>query len=303
VSPLNTSLLSTLLSALSPKKILSNASTLKKRILTASLLIPLFIGIILYSSLQVFSIISALIIGMAAWEWTHLAGFKSLRGRSLALLAMPSIILVCFAILQSLSSFSYNEFSYFEKIRMVISWGVLAFWVLASIAVTIYPRGKKLYQNKNVNLLIGIVVLLPAWTCAIALQAVSPHWLIYPLVLIYVADTAAYFLGKKWGKYHFSPQLSPGKTMEGVAGAVVAGLVVAGIGFFVLNVQVSFLSWFLLNLLTILFSIVGDLFESLFKRQQNLKDSGSLLPGHGGVLDRLDSVTAALPVFTIGLMI
>lgn len=277
---------------------------LKSRILTAAILIALFLCIILFSNQFIFGIISGIVIALAAWEWTRLSGFKSIWARILAFLAMPSLILGFLALIHSysLSRFSSNDFSFFAKAQSLMSWGVLGFWVLASIAVTIYPRGIKIYQYKIVNLFIGIFVLLPAWFCANLLQAVSPRWLIYPIVLVCVADAAAYFIGRKWGRHHLNSKLSPGKTIEGGLAAIVSAMVVSSIGFFALNVHIGFWTWLLLNLITVLFSIVGDLFESLFKRQQNLKDSGRLLPGHGGVMDRLDSLTAALPIFALGLI-
>ncbi len=255
---------------------------------------------------MVFSIVSGIIITLAAWEWTRLAGFKSVWGRLLVLLSMPILVFCGFALLQFTSNVSYDgynsyDFNAFEKIVRMVSLGIILFWILASIAVTAYPKGKAIYQSKILNLFIGICVLFPAYFCAIALHARAPYWLLYVIILVCAADIAAYFSGKRWGKHHFSKELSPGKTIEGVAGAIVAGLLVALTGFFLLRVRgdVPAIVWFLLNLLTILFSIVGDLFESLFKRQQGLKDSGSLLPGHGGVMDRLDSLTAAIPIFTI----
>lgn len=300
----------------------NTVSPLKKRIQTAAILVPLFVIIILFSSPEVFAIILAIVIGLAAWEWTRLAGYTSYWGRAIALIAMPLLVLGIFAILKNtqylhqVQHFSYNtlgaygytgqftsQLSGYNKLLRMIAWVVLLFWILASVAVSLYPKGKQLYQYKMINLLIGCFVLVPALMCAIALQMASPRWLLYLIILVCAADIGAYFSGKKWGRNHISPQLSPGKTLEGVMGAIVAGLVVTAIGFFALKVNASIFTWFLLNFLTILFSIVGDLFESLFKRQQNLKDSGSLLPGHGGVMDRLDSLTAAIPIFTIGWML
>jgi phosphatidate cytidylyltransferase len=290
-------------------KMQNTVSPLKKRVFTATLLIPLFLAIILFSSTNVFSVIAGIVIVLAAWEWTRLSGYKSLWGRGIALLAMPLMLLTGFAILYQLNRFNfvafnpYSEFNSYEPIFRRIAWAVLLFWILASIAVSLYPKGKAIFQYRILNLLIGCFVLLPAYVCAVALQIISPRWLLYVIALVCTADIAAYFAGRKWGKRHISPQLSPGKTLEGVMGAVVAGLLVAGIGYYALQVNANLVTWFLLNFLTILFSIVGDLFESLFKRQQNLKDSGTLLPGHGGVMDRLDSLSAAIPMFTIGWMI
>lgn len=278
-------------------------SSLQKRILTASILIPVVVLIILYAPIKVFAVLTAVVIALAAWEWTQMAGLKTVWGRVLALLALPIVLLTIFAILQSISHFFLNDGQFFDEVSRVISWIIVLFWVMASIAVTRYPKGKVLYHSRLLNLFIGMMVILPAYFAILALQIKSPYLLIYIIALVCVADSAAYFIGKKWGKTHFCPELSPGKTLEGVGAALIAGLLVAGLGFFILKVKMSVLIWFLLNVITVLFSIVGDLFESLFKREQNLKDSGNLLPGHGGVMDRLDSLTAAIPIFAIGLML
>jgi len=123
-----------------------------------------------------------------------MAGYQSFRGRALALLGlltMPIEILLVVAFLQKYSSVSVGEFSYFDKAQNFLTWSVVAFWVLASIAVTIYPKGIRFYQNRVFNLLIGFMVLLPAWLYANLLHAISPRWLIYPIVLVCVADAAA----------------------------------------------------------------------------------------------------------------
>ena len=148
----------------------------------------------------------------------------------------------------------------------------------------------------------GCLVLVPSWFLLVALQHRNPWLVLYILSLIWVCDIAAYFVGKRFGKYKLAPKLSPGKTWEGVLGAYVGGLFVILVGYHYLAQDHSLFSWVMLGLITITFSIVGDLFESLFKRLRNLKDSGTLLPGHGGVLDRIDSITAAVPIFAIGFM-
>ena len=135
-----------------------------------------------------------------------------------------------------------------------------------------------------------------------ALQHRNPWLVLYILSLIWVCDIAAYFVGKRFGKHTLAPKLSPGKTWEGVLGAYAGGLLVVIVGYLYLDQDLSLFSWVMLGLICITFSIVGDLFESLFKRLRNLKDSGTLLPGHGGVLDRIDSITATVPIFAIGFM-
>ena len=122
------------------------------------------------------------------------------------------------------------------------------------------------------------------------------------MVLIWVADSGAYFTGRAWGKHKLIPNVSPGKSWEGVAGAMVATFITALIAIDLLNIPStqSFLFVFV-TLVTVVYSVIGDLSESMFKRMANMKDSGKILPAHGGILDRIDSLTSGLPVFIAGL--
>jgi len=273
---------------------------LRTRVLTAIVLIVFLLIIILFSSPFIFACISAGVMACAAAEWCKLAGFKTAWGRVLAFISMPIILFSFFAILHALG---ISHISNLEAIKTDIAYFVLGFWILASVGLAIYPKGRIFYQSKHFNLLIGLFILVPTWASVFALFSVSTTWLLYPIVLVCLADTAAYFAGRKWGKHKLAPLISPSKTWEGVMGAMLCTLIVAVISYFMFEIRTAFLPWALLNVITVLFSIVGDLFESLFKRQQHLKDSGVLLPGHGGILDRIDSMTAALPIFTIGLML
>ena len=126
-------------------------------------------------------------------------------------------------------------------------------------------------------------------------------YVLFLLFLIWIADSGAYFTGRRWGQRKLALSISPGKTWEGVWGASLAALVFAMLGAVVLEVRMPWPGFVILSMVTVGFSIAGDLFESMLKRQRGLKDSGSLLPGHGGVLDRVDSLTAAVPVFLLGL--
>lgn len=273
---------------------------LKKRVITATILILFLVLVYLFSTPLIFTYIALGIVVLAAIEWTALAGFKTIWGRALAFLSLPFVGLCLFAFLHFLG---LDKISKFDTLKFAIAYSVLGFWVLASLAVSIYPKGQWLYQSKIINLIVGLFVLLPTWAAASALFLENPRWLLYPVVLVCLADTAAYFVGKKWGKHALAPAISPGKTWEGVAGALLSTVLVAAVSYyFIFEIKVHFLIWLLFNLITVLFSIVGDLFESIYKRQQNLKDSGNLLPGHGGVLDRIDAMTAALPIFTAGLL-
>jgi len=151
----------------------------------------------------------------------------------------------------------------------------------------------------------GLLTLVPAWLTLMVLHAQPSHGshrLLFLLSLIWVADSAAYFSGKRWGRAKLAPHISPGKTRAGVYGALVAVAVYALLAADFLGVgAASRATFILLCVVTALFSVVGDLFESLFKRQSGMKDSGTLIPGHGGVLDRIDSLTAAAPIFVFGL--
>ena len=122
------------------------------------------------------------------------------------------------------------------------------------------------------------------------------------ILTIWFADSGAYFAGRALGKNKLIPNVSPGKTWEGVAGAIVVTLIVAVVSLDLLNIPSSHFSIFILiTFVTVVYSIVGDLSESIFKRMANIKDSGSLLPGHGGMLDRIDSLMSGFPVFFAGL--
>ena len=119
-----------------------------------------------------------------------------------------------------------------------------------------------------------------------------------------MADTAAYFTGRKFGKHKLAPRVSPGKTIEGIAGAMVMTIIVATIGYnTVSHIEMSYTAWMFLAIVVLFVSILGDLTESMMKRQRGVKDSGTLLPGHGGMLDRIDSLTAAAPIFILGVLL
>lgn len=176
------------------------------------------------------------------------------------------------------------------------------FWMLI---VPLWLRAQWAMAARKTGLVLGIIVLAPACLALIHLHGLSPLVLLAAMAIVWIADIAAYFCGKRFGRHKLAPTISPGKTWEGVAGAL-AGVVVYGVllAWGLNRLPDSIVSGALLLpvfLLLAVISILGDLFESLLKRQANAKDSGTLLPGHGGVLDRIDSLTSTLPL--IGLMI
>lgn len=272
---------------------------LKTRIFTAIILIPLVVLATLFLSPLAFAVLSAVVFGCALWEWSELAGFKSLFSRILCLILMPVGTFSLLAVFQWLSiQLQWGKWIFQEGVPLL----VLLFWLSVAVFVVHYPKLAKFWKKTTISLIAGCITLVPAWFMLVALQYLNPWLVLYIFSLVWVCDTAAYFAGKRFGKHKLAPKLSPGKTWEGVLGAFMAGFLIIILGYHFLEQNHTLFSWVMLGLITITFSIIGDLFESLMKRLHNLKDSGTLLPGHGGVLDRIDSLTAAVPIFTIGFM-
>jgi phosphatidate cytidylyltransferase len=264
---------------------------LKQRLLTALILIPLIVWSILFLDTTIIAIILAIFICLGAWEWGNLSKFKSLGAR---------ILYTDLVILSLILSFIWlNEILSYLLIISTVWWIFALLWVIA------YQLGKL----KNINIVknsifmgfIGLIILIPTWAAMVSLHA-NPHFgaqsVLFLLILIWTADSAAYFAGRRWGRRKLASKVSPGKSIEGVLGALFMSVIVAIIYMKLQNVPTSGIVIFaIFSIFIVLVSILGDLTESLFKRQANIKDSGQILPGHGGILDRIDSLTAATPLF------
>jgi phosphatidate cytidylyltransferase len=266
-----------------------------KRLVTAGILLPLVILGILYLPLNYFRYLSILVFSVGAWEWTRLSGFESLVDRLIGLTCMALLIFLYWVIF----AFVLVPANYIAM--PIINAFVITFWYLALCAVLFYPKGSWLYRSKAMGVIIGTLILVPACIALVILKNYGPDYLLYLMCVVWAADTGAYFAGRAWGKHKLSPIVSPGKTWEGVLGAIVLSSCVIAVSYYILDVEKSFASWMLLGIIVVIASIIGDLFESLFKRLRNLKDSGNILPGHGGVLDRLDSLIPAMPIFVLGI--
>lgn len=185
----------------------------------------------------------------------------------------------------------------------VMFWMISAgLWLLAIRWVSQYPNGATAWYGKHLYV-IGMVILTAAITAIYYLWSLSPWWLLYVFVLVWCADSGAYFVGRKFGKRKMSPHVSPNKSVEGLLGGLATGAVVVISVSFGLLKEWSFLAmglFLLLSLITIIMSVFGDLLESMLKRHAGVKDAGSLLPGHGGILDRIDSQLSAVPIFALG---
>jgi phosphatidate cytidylyltransferase len=264
---------------------------LKQRIITAVILLPLVIAGILLLIKPLFALFSfVIIIGIGGWEWARMAGYEKVQSRLLFILS-----------LSMLAGIVYGYSDVFFPIVMSIA---LIWWGIALVLMVSYQQKMDFYQkNEWIFTVAAHIVLVSAWWFLAKLHTFNAQWILYLLLLIVIADTAAYFSGKRFGKRKLAPELSPGKTTEGVLGAVFGVLLWSVLAIVFFNVPSNYWFYFvLLSLLTALISVGGDLFISMMKREAGLKDSGSILPGHGGLLDRIDSLLAALPLFTIGLV-
>jgi phosphatidate cytidylyltransferase len=280
------------------------------RIITAAILAPLIILAIFKLPTVYFSLIFAIIMLLAGWEWIKLADITSPFKRVLFYLVM---ILPMLAVhfwtqileLLALSLDNPNVRDYAWLLECLTVPAVL-FWILAMSLIGKAPTSMLNLQLKPRNkLLLGAFILSAAWMFVSRLHSLYEHsMMFYFFVLIWAADISAYFVGRKWGQAKLSPEISPGKTIAGMYGALASAIICAiALGlYFQFNV-VFLMDFVLLSLLTVLVSIYGDLFFSVVKRQVGAKDSGAILPGHGGILDRLDSVIAAAPCFYAGLFL
>lgn len=307
---------------------------LLQRVITAAILVPLVVMAVFQLPGEYFSLVFGLIMLMAAWEWSHLIGINQPYKKYLFLLSLIVPMLWLHFWTQFLEGLQYvietgqqDIYQYVKKagwtsistfmeylnipdVRLysgALEWLVIPpviFWVLVMILIKHSPTGVLQLELKPRNkALIGWFVLMSAWLFFVRLRILyGAEMTMYFLVLIWAADIAAFFVGKKFGKSKLAPEISPGKTMAGFYGALLAGLV-CGIllcliyGFPLMNAS----DVVLLSILTVLISIFGDLFFSVVKRQSGVKESGSILPGHGGILDRLDSLIAAAPFFYAGI--
>lgn len=270
---------------------------LKQRLLTALFLIPLFIGIVFVLPSYLVASLFAIVVLQATWEWGRLINLPMRAERLLLVSGVLNVL--WFGYLLSASSIAVNLLLGVA----VLWWCLAAWWIRQFEAEHDIPYGR--YLGRDVWA--GMLTLVPAWLALVVLHAnpaLGPRYVVFLLVLIWVADSGAYFIGRRFGRHKLARLVSPGKTWEGAAGALLVSLLVAWIGVAALDVDDGVrLQFVVICIVTAMFSIVGDLFESLVKRRAGVKDSGTLLPGHGGVLDRIDSLTAAAPVFLFGLIL
>lgn len=279
-----------------------------QRIITASILAALISLAVFKLPTDYFSLLIGLITLVAAWEWSNLAGITSLFKRVFFLLILILPMLGIYFWTQFLELVAQaTDWTDVRDYSGALEWLVIPpvlFWIVVMILIRNTPLGLlNLKLRIRYKVLTGWFVLLAAWMFLCRLRVFyGTEMTMYFLILIWAADISAYFVGKKWGTTKLAPDISPGKTIAGMYGALIAGMVCAVVLSLIYGFQFMIASDFvLLSILTVLISIYGDLFFSVVKRQRGVKDSGSLLPGHGGILDRIDSLIAAAPFFYAGI--
>ena len=257
---------------------------LKTRILTSLVLIPSFFAALFIMPAIYWPRLVLAISLIALYEWGMMAKLSAIVLRVYVFISL----LIGVAILYGAHIFGNSWLIYRALDLFVLS---SLFWLLV-VPVLFYKSA--VINNKWLFLVIGWIVIFPLWFALISLYMVGPWVLLGLTATIWIADSAAYFSGKQFGKHKLAPSISPGKTWEGVCGALLAVSVYALIlsYYFKLPLLPTQLLMWLITML----GVVGDLFESMMKRQANIKDSGNILPGHGGILDRIDGLTSSLPV-------
>lgn len=260
---------------------------LKVRVLTAAVLAPLFVLGVVKVPGGYFALLLALAVLAGAWEWTGLAGYTGTGSRIAGTAGAGFLMAMVF---------------YFREVLaaplLVL---VCAAWLAVAFSLARHRTRGLIQWPGPARLLSGAGALVPAWLAVSLLQQAEPQAALMLFLLIWAADTGAYFAGRRWGRRRLAPAISPGKTLEGVLGGAAASVAVsvAFAAYWGLDppAWLGLMAW---SLFVVLVSISGDLFESNWKRLASVKDSGGLLPGHGGVLDRIDSMTAAAPFFALG---
>jgi phosphatidate cytidylyltransferase len=273
---------------------------LKQRVITALILVTVFLAAVFYLPVPLFSAFTALIVLVAAWEWANMAGLSRLWQR-LVYVALIAVTMLAAALYLDLSVFAASLDIEPLKYRAALLIGC-AWWALALLLVQGYPSSAILWGAPFTRVLMGVLVLVPTWIAFTYVRAqLNGAWLVLFIVAIVAsADIGGYFAGRRWGKHKLKPAVSPGKTWEGFMGGVAANMLLTLIIWLI--VGGNYLMLLAIVLPTSLVSVLGDLLESMVKRHRGIKDSGVLLPGHGGVLDRVDSLTAAAPVFALALL-
>ena len=262
---------------------------LKLRVITALVLLPIVLGAMFGLDRLPFALVAGVFFLLAGWEWAAMMGTVTQKVRLLWTVVLAATM--------GLAEIYQPAW----LLNAIPVW-----WLLALVLVVGYPGNAKLWYRPWVMAVVGLLLLVPSWAAVVQLQdqgalgLTGPLALLFILLWVWAADTGAYFAGRALGKHKLAPLVSPGKTIEGLIGGVLLSLLVVAAVYASGQLDAALLPLMAVALMTVLSSALGDLFESMVKRQRGFKDSGTILPGHGGMLDRIDSVTAAMPIALAG---
>lgn len=280
---------------------------LKQRVTTAIVLAVILLSALFMMPFDWFAWAALAVFGYGAFEWSKLSEIKQFRYQ---LLYAAGTVITGAAIYALFLKFELWTLSgdLTEKNYWIM---VLAciWWTISSVLVLIYPRGNRVWQHQPlVKAVFGYLTLVPAWLALLSIrewQYLSDKdagaWLaLFVFSIVWAADIGAYFAGRKFGSHKLMPNVSPGKTIEGLVGGIIAVILLTL--WMLWKQEIEFQNWLLLATCCVVIGVIsafGDLSESMIKRDAGMKDSGNILPGHGGLLDRIDSLTAAMPVFLV----
>ncbi len=288
-----------------------------QRIITALILLPIVLFAIYFLSLKSFSLLVAIIILIGSWEWSGFINKITLLQRYFYVLMTFALMVLIY--LYSLPLEYWNGwlmpegFMEWLQIRDLAQISIILaciWWVLALVLVIIFPRvSQSLVKNLFLMAAVGWLVLIPTWVALTGLRSIGmlmdfyrgSNLLLFSLCLVWAADTGAFIAGKAFGKHKLAAHVSPKKTWEGVLGGVMLSTLVVIAAVNILAIPESQIpGLILIACIIVAFSVIGDLTESIFKRLAAVKDSGNILPGHGGILDRIDGLTASIPLCLLG---
>lgn len=279
---------------------------LKYRLISAFILIPVVIAALFLLPLVGFAITTLVVCMLSAWEWGQLAGFKA-RSQRVWLAVLCGLLLAAMLVVLP----EYRRTVHIPLIEYSL-WASLFWWAAALLLVLFYPASAAFWRHsRTLRLIFGLLTIVPFFWGMVALRSWhydSNHytgslWLLYVMILVWGADSGAYLFGKMFGKHKLAPKVSPGKTWQGFIGGLFTSAVISLMFGMWANLAVAPAVLLICSVIAALASVLGDLTESMFKREAGIKDSGHMIPGHGGILDRIDSLTAAVPVFTCLLLL
>jgi phosphatidate cytidylyltransferase len=266
---------------------------LRARLISAAIMVPLVIYGVLALPMDIFALLLGLVLVAGVWEWGHLV---PLANSTLRLFYCATVAALMWLLWESGLHISIGWL-----LSLAVLWWLFALYWLTHPQLCAQTTG---VVCAGFKVAAGMLVIVPAWAALVVLQGSGPDGPLLTLglmIMVWLADSGAYFAGRRWGRNKLAPVISPGKTREGVYGGLLVSMLFAGVAAAIYSHSLRWtLACLLASVVAMLFSIAGDLLESLMKRQSGIKDSGHIIPGHGGILDRLDSLMAAAPLFLAG---